>query len=94
MGKAEYKVEGGKMIRVYLTKKNDVIEEVKITGDFFLHPEVFIEELEEALRGFALNEPGLTELIKSLSAKRDATFLGVSPQDVARCIMMAGAKDD
>jgi len=93
MGKAEYKVKGGKLIKVQLVTKGDVIEEIKITGDFFLHPEELIEELEKTLEGNLLDEKGLTRTIKSFIEKREATILGASPEDFAKCIMMAGEKD-
>jgi hypothetical protein len=94
MGKAEYKVEGGKLIRVQLRKKSDRIEEIKITGDFFLHPERFIEELEEALLGHNLNEKDLSAHIWALVEKGKVTLLGTSPEDFAKCITMAGEQDD
>ncbi len=93
MGKAEYKVEGGKLIKVQLLKKGDKIEKIKITGDFFLHPEELIEELEEAITGHLLNESDLATLVKTLVEKKDATLLGASPEDFVKCIMMAGEKD-
>jgi len=93
MGKAEYKVKGGKLIKVQLFKKGDEIEKIKITGDFFLYPEELIEELEEALTGCLLNESDLTTLVKTLVEKREATLLGASPEDFVKCVMMAGEKD-
>ncbi len=93
MGKAEYKVKGGKLIKVQLLKKGDKIEKIKITGDFFLHPEELIEELEEAITGHLLNESDLATLVKTLVEKKDATLLGASPEDFVKCIMMAGEKD-
>lgn len=93
MGKAEYKVEGGKLIKVQLVKKGDKIEKIKITGDFFLYPEELIEEVEEALTGRLLKESDLTTLVKTLVEKREATLLGASPEDFVRCVMMAGEKD-
>jgi len=94
MGKAEYKVEGGKLIKVQLVRKGDRIEKITIMGDFFLYPEELIEELEEALTGHLLNETDLTALVKTLVEKREATLLGASPNDFVKCIMMAGEKDD
>lgn len=93
MGKAEYKVEGGKLIKVQLKKTENTIEKIKITGDFFLHPEEIIEEMEESLAGRLLNESSLTELIRALIEKREATLLGAFPEDFAKCIMMAGERD-
>ena len=93
MGRAEYKVKGGKLIKVQLTKKGDEIRKIKITGDFFLHPEELIEELEEALTGSLLNESDLTQRIKAFIEKKEATLLGASPEDFAKCVIMAGEKD-
>jgi hypothetical protein len=93
LGRAEYKAEGGKLIRVQLSKRGSEIEIVKITGDFFLHPEELIDDLEKALEGHTLSESHLTEVITALMEERGATLLGASPRDLARCIMRAGEKD-
>ncbi len=93
MGRAELKVEGGKMIKIQLTRKKDKIEEIRITGDFFLHPEDLIEELERMLMGCLLDERILTESIKNFIDKKSAILLGASPEDFAKCILMAGEKD-
>ena len=94
MGNAEYKVLGGKLIKVQLTTKGKLINKIKITGDFFLHPEELIEDLEKRLMGQSLNEKILTQVIKDMMEKSNGTLLGASPADFARCIMMAGEKDD
>lgn len=94
MGKAEYKVEGGKLVKVQLAKRGNAIGKIKITGDFFLHPEELIEELEEKLEGRLLDEEDLTEYIRALMEKNEASLLGAAPEDFARCIMMAGEDDE
>ena len=93
MGKAEYKVAGGKLIRVQLVKKGSRIEHLRITGDFFLHPEELIEDLEKALVDQALNMSDLHEFIGAFIEKRGATLLGASPEDFAKCIAMAAEKE-
>lgn len=93
MGKAEYKVKGGKLIRIKLDKEGNKIEGVKITGDFFLHPEEVIEELERSLKGQPLREPDLRISVRSTLENMKATMLGASPEDLVRCIMMAGEED-
>ncbi len=94
MGKAQYKVEGGKLVKVQLCSENGKIDEVKITGDFFLHPEELIEELEKTLEGSEINEGLLTGQIKAFIKKHKAVLLGATPEDFAKCIMMAGEKSD
>jgi len=93
MGKAEYKVKGGKLIRVQLYRRGNKIDKIKITGDFFLHPEDLIEELEKTLLNHPLNETDLTDAIGDLIEQRKAILLGASPEDFAKCIVMAGEKD-
>jgi len=48
--RAEYKVKGGKLIKVALEVEGDVIKSAKICGDFFLYPEDAIEEIERSLK--------------------------------------------
>jgi len=93
MGKAVYKVEGGKMIKVALTQRDGKIEWLKITGDFFLHPEDLIEEMERILISSSIEESDISNSIEGLMKKRNGTLVGVAPADIARCIMMAGDSD-
>ncbi len=89
MGRSVYKVEGGKMIKVELTEKDGKIKKIKIMGDFFLHPEDFIEEIENMLIGSPLEQKSLSTSIKAFMDKKKATLLGATPEDIAKCIMMA-----
>jgi len=94
LGRAEYKVKGGKLIKVQLTVRDKKIKKIKITGDFFLHPEEIIEDIERMLEGHVLDEHELSSLIKNVMKNKQAVALGASPEDFARCIMMAGEKDE
>ncbi len=90
MFRSEYKVEGGKMIKVQLNKDDGRICAIKITGDFFMHPEELIEDLERSLIGCPLNETIIIETIRNFIEERGITLLGVTPEDFARCIIKAG----
>jgi len=90
MFKAEYKVEGGKLIKVQLEKKDGKIDFIKITGDFFMHPEELIEDLEKTLIGCSLDETKITKAIKDFIKKNGVSLLGVAPEDFAKCIIKAG----
>ncbi|RJS85573.1 hypothetical protein CW702_00955 [Candidatus Bathyarchaeota archaeon] len=89
MGKAVYKVEGGKMLKVWADKQGDKISKVTITGDFFLHPEDLIYDLERSLVGQLLDVDVLERFISRFLKDRGGTLLGASPKDIARCIVMA-----
>ena len=94
MGRAIYKVKGGKMIKIQLALENKKIKDLRITGDFFLHPEETIEDIEKALRGCSLSKEEIVRIIKETLTSRRAVLLGASPEDLARCIIMAGEKSD
>ena len=55
---AEYKVPKGKLVRVHLRINDNKIQNIKLTGDFFLHPEESIEHPPQ--------EPASREDIESL----------------------------
>ncbi len=93
MLKAEYKVKGGKLIKVQLRKKDDRIDFIKITGDFFMHPEELIEDLEKTLIGCSLSETEITETIKGFIRRHKVSLLGVAPEDFAKCIIKAGGNN-
>ena len=90
MGRAEYKVDGGKLLRVRLARRGNTIEKIRITGDFFLHPEEIIDELERELEGRFLIETDLAKFIETFFHTEKAVMLGFSAEDLSRCIVMAG----
>jgi lipoate---protein ligase len=93
MFRTEYKVKGGKFVKIQLSENDLRISKLKITGDFFLHPEVLIDELEETLLGHDIDESKLTASIEAFLLERNAVLLGASPADFAKCIVMAVGKD-
>ena len=63
----EHKARKG-LIRIELDEENGIVKDVKITGDFFIHPENTIEELENRLRHHRIEE--LESLIDDFFAFR------------------------
>jgi len=45
------KCSGGKLVKVTVRSSGGVIDDIRITGDFFTHPEGVIEALERKLVG-------------------------------------------
>ena len=54
VGKCTLKVPNGKMLKVRVKFEKERIESIRITGDFFIHPEDSIEDLETAFKGSRL----------------------------------------
>lgn len=91
-GTALYKVPGGKLIRVDIAY-SDRIEQVRITGDFFLHPEETLEALEAALTGVPLppEREALAARLATVLAEQGATLFGAAPEDLAAALAAAMA---
>jgi lipoate-protein ligase A len=67
------------------------IEEITITGDFFLHPEEAILDIEKALLGAGVEEEAQTleEKIKSALKTRGAELIGIQAEDIALAVKEA-----
>ena len=89
---ADYKVPGGKLLRVSLSADLVTdpprITQVTLTGDFFMHPEEAIEELESVLVGAPLERAALEERIRTWMRGR-VQLIGATPEDFAYVIMLA-----
>jgi len=80
----EEKVPGGKLVCIDVEGAEGRIASIRITGDFFLHPEETIEKIENALIGAPVNE--VATRVASTLKENDAQFIGVSPGDIERMI--------
>lgn len=87
MKKGEYKIPGGKLVRIEIETKGHEIESIKITGDFFLHPESTIEQIELQLVGTPLRKKDIERQIKDVLKQFDGELLGVNPGQLSECIM-------
>lgn len=96
MYQATLKVAGGKLLRVKFeahgaTGKSPTIQNIGLTGDFFLHPEDALPAVEKALNGlsFPAEQDVYVEAVQRALEDSGATFVGVAPQDIAQAILMA-----
>ncbi|MBD3159178.1 MAG: hypothetical protein GF309_10355 [Candidatus Lokiarchaeota archaeon] len=87
MKKGEYKIPGGKLVRIEVETKGQKLEAIEITGDFFLHPESSLEQIELQLIGTPLGVKDLERKIKDVLKQFQAQLLGVNPRQLAECIM-------
>jgi lipoate---protein ligase len=87
---ANKKIPGGKFIRVKL-EADAQINAVRINGDFFLHPEDSLPEIEKSLTGLPADvcAPDVAQKIHETLALEKAAFLGVTPEYIAETIMEA-----
>ena len=84
-GRADYKVPGGKLIRVRVQYSDSIIEKVRFYGDFFIHPEEAVEELENRLAGKDI--PYAEQMIDDFFEDVDAA--GISSEDFKKALNLA-----
>ena len=84
------KVKEGKIVKVEV-EFDDFIEKLKITGDFFLHPEDVLDDIEKNMVGLKkdVKFDTLVFKIQAIARARDARMIGISPESVASVIMEA-----
>lgn len=87
--RVEEKIPGGKMLAIEARICEGKIRGVRITGDFFLHPEDAILRLEESLDGISssLGEDEITSIAQG--ALEGANLIGASARDIARILKKA-----
>ena len=86
-GVAEEKVEGGKLVRVKV-EFIDKLNRVQITGDFFLHPEENLKDIEEGLLDTSIEatEQEIIDKIKAVVSLKNITMIGITAEVIARLI--------
>lgn len=84
-GSATEKVPGGKLVRMKIDY-DEKINSAKITGDFFLHPEESISEIENSLLGISKNETeeNISKKVFELVQEKNLQLIGIDPAAIAR----------
>ena len=90
MGTAEFKVPDGKLVEAKVKISGEKISEIRISGDFYMHPEEEIEELEKSLLGIPVEK--VSESVFKFFKKKRITLVGVEPRDFVKVILMAAQR--
>src|SRR3989338_2769845 len=91
----EKKVPQGKLIKVTVVF-SETIDEIRINGDFFLHPESVIEAIEQILTGVPvpITKPEIQTRIDRVLKANKAELVGVTSADLSGVIAEAIHHDD
>ncbi len=84
------KVKEGKIVKVEV-ECEDVIKKLKITGDFFLHPEDVLDDIEKTMVGLKKDVSFETLFLKidDIVKNNDARMIGISPESIAEVLREA-----
>ena len=88
--KSIYKVPNGKLLKISLNydKKNNLINEISIMGDFFAYPEEGIELMENELKNTLLERESLLKKINLIIEEYDIEFIGLDAEGLTEGILM------
>jgi hypothetical protein len=90
-GRAQRKVPGGKLVKIRVLVHENRIQDVRIMGDFFLHPEEVILDIERSLVGAGVEEEpsALERRIDRVLKEKGAELIGLEPRDIALALKEA-----
>ena len=88
--KSIYKIPNGKLLKISLdyNKNTNNINNIRITGDFFVHPEEAIELIEEELINVKLDKIKLFETIQSVIDENNIELIGLDVEGLTNGILM------
>lgn len=91
-GVATEKVPGGKLLRIKVDY-DEKVSDIKITGDFFIHPEDSVTDIENLLKGTSRNEDEKTiaDKISIFVSQNKIQLVGIDPAAISRVLKAAMA---
>jgi hypothetical protein len=87
IGNCIMKVPNGKLLKVTVEFEENTIEKVQIKGDFFIHPEESIDELETTLKGVDYTLTNVSRLVSTFFGRTELSAFGITPMAVTEAIM-------
>lgn len=87
---AEYKVPGGKLVVIDLDAKDNLIEQARLSGDFFLEPPEALGLINQALQGLSIHSSA-EEIAAHISRTlpSDTEMFGLTPQAIGIVVRRA-----
>ena len=80
------KTPGG-LIRVTAVNQNGTLEDVHISGDFFFFPMDNLVDLENSLKGVAIDSEEITKVVSQFYQQFHIKSPGVTPADIAQVLV-------
>jgi hypothetical protein len=86
LGRGSYKAAKG-LIKVKVQIQEDKINNIRISGDFFMYPEDSLWELEGILLGASARQEDVLLKVKEFYRKTNVLTPGVFPEDFTEAIV-------
>ncbi|HSV98427.1 MAG TPA: lipoate protein ligase C-terminal domain-containing protein [Spirochaetota bacterium] len=94
MHTAVIKAPGEKLLRVSIDMADGLVQGVRLTGDFFVHPEEAVLRIEEALRGVRPELNTVRDRLREAVDSGGIQLIGLSIESIARGTVEAASGCD
>lgn len=81
MKQIDHKVQNGKLLHVDADIRGGIIYDIRLTGDFFVHPESALARIENILKGERIENA--QSVLEFFIAKKSIQLVGFCPLDVS-----------
>ena len=85
----DYKVPNGKLLRLNINFSDNKIKEIKLCGDFFMHPEEAVSDIENSLIGSAIEKDSIIKKVSEVVKEKNAALFGINAEAIADAIIAA-----
>ncbi len=84
------KVAGGKLLRIKVDF-GEKVDNIRIEGDFFAHPEDIVEKIENAIKGTDARtaEKDIENTVIEVLTRDEAELVGIDAASIARNVVKA-----
>lgn len=82
-----HKIPGGKLLRIKIEVRGDIIKKITILGDFFLYPEEKILSIEKSLTGAHKKDVSL--IVQNIIQNERIKLLGIDENSLVKLILNA-----
>jgi len=93
LGFGRHKASKG-VIKVRTWAVRGKIERVEISGDFFMHPEDLLSDLQARLKGSTFNRSEVLARIRAFYSETSVLTPGAGPEDFAEAVILSLDEQD
>ena len=82
----DYKVLNGKLMRLEINLDKDIIQSIQISGDFFVHPETAILQIEDLLIGKSIDD--VNWIVNRFIEENHIKLIGFDASDLTKALRL------
>jgi lipoate-protein ligase A len=89
MARVIKKIDKGKLLKLDVEISGNKISTISINGDFFVHPEESIRQIEEYLEGQSISMHNILNAVRKAQEDHGIRMIGITPEAIADAVLSA-----